>query len=57
MVAPGSSMSYADTQQFISYLPTDDSRRTGFVTGTVDMKSYLAWLRSHGYELEILQVQ
>ena len=57
MVASGNSMGYADTQQFISYLPTDDSRREKFVTGAVDMKAYLDWLRDHGYDLGNLEVQ
>jgi len=54
-----SGMSYADTQQdnLISYLPKDDPARKNFVTGRVDMKTYLEWLRSHGYDLGDLQVQ
>jgi hypothetical protein len=44
-------MSYADTSQFIRYLPEDDPRRLNFVTGTVDMAGYLAWLDAHGYGL------
>jgi len=52
-------MSYADTQQgnLINYLPKDDPARKNFVTGRVDMKAYLEWLRSHGYDLGDLQVQ
>ncbi|MFZ6864506.1 RHS repeat-associated core domain-containing protein [Undibacterium sp. Ji67W] len=54
-----SGMSYADTQQnnLINYLAKDDPARKNFVTGRVDMKAYLEWLRSHGYDLGDLQVQ
>ncbi len=54
-----SGMSYADTQQnnLITYLAKDDPARKNFVTGRVDMKAYLEWLRSHGYDLGDLQVQ
>ena len=31
--------------------------RADYVTGTVDMKAYLFWLRSHGYDIGNLQVQ
>jgi RHS repeat-associated protein len=50
-------MSFADTLQFISYLPDNDARRRQFVTGTVDMRAYLEWLNAHGYGLEGLTVQ
>ena len=59
-------MSYADTQLpgLISYLPANDPRRflsapyaQNFVTGTVDAKSYLKWLRKNGYDLGNLQAQ
>ncbi len=54
-----SGMNYADTQQnnLINYLAKDDPARKNFVTGRVDMKTYLEWLRSHGYDLGDLQVQ
>jgi len=54
-----SGMNYTDTQQgnLINYLPKDDPARKNFVTGRVDMKAYLEWLRSHGYDLGDLQVQ
>ncbi|MGX5649476.1 RHS repeat-associated core domain-containing protein [Hydrogenophaga borbori] len=46
-------MSWADTQTFIDYLPTDDPRRRQFVTGTVDMQSYLDWLNANGYGVDM----
>jgi RHS repeat-associated protein len=42
-------MSFPDTAQFISYRP--DPRR--YVSGTVDMKRYLAWLDAHGYGIDM----
>ena len=41
-------MSYADTQQFINYLPTNDPARHNFATGTVNMQAYLDWLNANG---------
>jgi RHS repeat-associated protein len=63
MVLP-EGMNYSDTGQFINYLPAEwDAKgkiiRTpgkNNVTGTVDMKRYLEWLRGHGYDLGNLQV-
>jgi RHS repeat-associated protein len=46
-------MSFADTQQYIDYLPVDDPRRRNFVTGTVDMAGYLQWLNDNGYGLNM----
>ncbi len=61
----GTVMTYADTGQFVTYTPpsiyADGSVRrepgAGFVTGSVDMAGYLAWLRSNGYNLGNLQAQ
>jgi len=63
-------MSYLDTQtavgsngeKLIDYLPSNDPSRAAqqgqsFVTGTVNMKAYLQWLKDKGYELGNLQVQ
>lgn len=60
-------MSYTDTTQFIRYTPRDQlphSDQPGRekdimtnVTGSVDMPAYLQWLRTHGYELSLLQIQ
>ena len=63
-------MSYWDTQttegskgeKLIDYLPSNDPSRAAqqgqsFVTGTVNMKAYLQWLKDKGYELGNLQVQ
>ncbi len=54
-----SSMTNADTHQFISYAPRSmeelnwggpkDARTMGSNTGTVDVEAYLQWLRQHGY--------
>jgi RHS repeat-associated protein len=56
-----SSMTNADTHQFINYTPRDtagDTRKTNNIpeiqdlhnqTGAVDMTSYINWLRLHGY--------
>ena len=64
-------MSYLDTQNYvdadgkklIDYLAPDDPLRfrsandgQNFVTGTVNMKSYLEWLKKNGYDLGNLQV-
>jgi RHS repeat-associated protein len=45
-----SGMTYADTQQFITYGPRYGP---GYVTGTVDSKAYIAWLNSNGYDIKI----
>lgn len=58
---PGAGMEYADTGQFISYLPgTVDSEgnpirnpRADYVTGTINMPAYLEWLKQHGYDLTL----
>ena len=65
-------MSYQDTQTYkdsdgknlIDYLPANDPARfrsatdgQNFVTGTVNMVSYLKWLRDNGYDLGSLQVK
>jgi len=57
----GTGMTFNDTMQFISYLPGGRdmdgnpvrSPGPGFSTGTVDMAAYLAWLKSHGYDLNL----
>lgn len=59
MAFDDNSMSNADTHTFIAYRPRDvnqlgsktaaDPATMGNVTGTVDMTSYLDWLRKHGY--------
>jgi uncharacterized protein (DUF2235 family) len=46
-------MSFADTQQYINYLPVNDPRRRQFVTGTVDMAGYLQWLNANGYGINM----
>jgi hypothetical protein len=61
----GTTMTYADTGQFISYYPPQlnsdgtQSRvpQTDQSTGKVDMSAYLQWLRNNGYELGNLTVQ
>jgi len=63
----GSSMTYANTQdpanQFITYKDRSklDRNITGAITtditGTVNMASYVAWLKDNGYSLNNLQVQ
>lgn len=55
------SMTHADTLQFITWRPRDleqlgkgtalDPRKLGNITGTVDMRAYVQWLRDNGYEL------
>ncbi len=58
--ATGAGMSFIDTQdaRLVSYLPTDEvdefgtpvrTPRGDFVTGTVNMTAYLAWLDANGY--------
>ncbi|MDB5727560.1 MAG: repeat-associated core protein, partial [Noviherbaspirillum sp.] len=58
----GTRMTFADTGQFISYLPPDGPfvdgvftriPRKDFVTGTVDMKRYLEWLNANGYNINL----
>ncbi len=47
-------MTYADTTQFINYLPSNDPLRASkFQTGTVDMKGYLDWLGNNGYGIDL----
>lgn len=54
-------MTWADTQQFISYLPPVVGNRGepmripsgDYVTGTVDMRRYLDWLNQHGYKMNM----
>lgn len=54
-----------DTGQFVSdYPPELDTEgnvvrnpRADFRRGTVDMKAYVDWLKSHGYKLGKLAVQ
>ncbi|WP_158270477.1 RHS repeat-associated core domain-containing protein [Limnohabitans sp. Jir72] len=61
----GTTMTYADTGQFVSYYPpqlNSDGTQTRTPqsdqsTGTVDMTAYLKWLRDNGYELGNLKVQ
>lgn len=51
----GAGMSFADTERFITY---DAQRsRSDSVTGTVDAREYMAWLRKHHYDLNYLSVQ
>jgi hypothetical protein len=51
----GTGMTYADTEQFITYDPTRS--RSDNITGTVNMDSYRAWLLLNGYDLKYLTVQ
>jgi hypothetical protein len=65
----GAGMAWPDSQggdpKFIDYLPSKPNRlgdmvrvpRADFVTGTVNMQSYLKWLRENGYDLGNLRVQ
>jgi hypothetical protein len=62
MAMVGATMSWADTQRFISYLhaigPLDKGQyvfalRDNFVNGTADMQSYLDWLNQHGYHIDM----
>jgi hypothetical protein len=46
----GTGMTYADTEQFITYDPTRS--RPVNITGTVNMQGYLDWLDKNGYGLE-----
>ncbi len=50
----GTGMTYADTEQFITFDPTRS--RSDNVTGTVDMKAYLGWLNANGYHINNLTV-
>ncbi|MHB1232050.1 MAG: hypothetical protein ACYCZQ_05650 [Burkholderiales bacterium] len=50
----GTGMTYADTEQFITFDPARS--RPDNVTGTVDMRSYLNWLNANGYGLTSLTV-
>jgi RHS repeat-associated protein len=63
MAMAGAGMTWADTQQFISYLrpigPLDKGQyifplRPDFVKGTVNMQGYLNWLKQHGYNINIM---
>jgi hypothetical protein len=47
----GTTMTYADTERFITYLP--DRGRADFVTGTVDMQPYLQWLNDNHYGINL----
>ena len=44
-------MSYADTIQFIKYKPNPNTQDE--IAGTVDMRGYLQWLKSHGYKIDL----
>ena len=44
-------MSYADTQQFITYKSNPNSIDS--ISGTVDMKRYLEWLNGNGYNINM----
>jgi hypothetical protein len=59
-------MTFADTNQFVTYFPPNSRDRNGNLirlprtdhgTGTVDTRAYLNWLRNNGYELGNLGVQ
>ena len=49
-MAFSSGMAYADTQQFINY---GQRYGSGYVTGTVDAKAYVAWLNANGYGIKV----
>jgi hypothetical protein len=62
MAMTDTGMTWADTQQFISYLPADGPfidgdvtriPRADHVTGTVDMQAYLNWLNENGYNINM----
>jgi hypothetical protein len=62
MAMTGTGMTFADTGQFISYLPADGPfvdgavlqiPRADFVTGTVDMKHYLERLNANDYNINL----
>lgn len=44
-------MGYSDTQPFITYKP--DPNTIDSISGTVDMSSYLVWLKSNGYNINM----
>lgn len=46
-------MTWADSQEFIQYLPENDPQRPSFITGTVDMQAYLDWLNANGYHINL----
>jgi hypothetical protein len=50
----GTGMTYADTEQFITYDPTRS--RPDNITGIVNMDSYRAWLLLNGYDLGNLTI-
>lgn len=64
-MAFSSGMEHGDTGQFVSYYPPELDAEgnvvrnplSDFRTGTVDMKAYVDWLKSHGYNLGNLAVQ
>jgi hypothetical protein len=49
--ATGTIMEYRDTEPFIRYKPNPTTR--DYVSGTVDMQAYLAWLNQHGYNINL----
>jgi hypothetical protein len=58
----GTGMTFADTEQFITYTERSDLPKNAFgyttnQTGTVDMQGYLKWLNDNGYGLTNLTVQ
>jgi RHS repeat-associated protein len=58
----GTGMTFADTEQFITYTERSDLPKNTFgyttnQTGTVDMQGYLNWLNANGYGLGNLTVQ
>jgi hypothetical protein len=62
MAMTGTGLTWADTQQFISYLhavgPLDKGQyiyplRSDFVKATVNMQAYLNWLKQHGYNINM----
>lgn len=44
-------MTYADTQPFITYKPNPNTLDS--ISGTVDMSSYVGWLKSNGYAINM----
>jgi hypothetical protein len=61
MAMTGARMTWADIQKFISYIPATKLDRGqmvrfpsgDYVTGTVDMRSYLEWLNKNGYNIDM----
>jgi len=54
----GTGMTFADTEQFITYtersdLPKNALGYTTNQTGTVDMQAYLNWLNANGYNINM----